>query len=69
MQPTSVPIMVAARIDFKLGEGSLGKTPAKDEIVIDPVAEDRKRQLNTLIGLSDKFGDSLSNPFAKNVAD
>lgn len=29
---------------------------------------DKDRQLNTLIGLSDKFGDSLSNAFAKNVA-
>lgn len=31
--------------------------------------DDRKRQLNTLIGLSDKFGDSLSNAFAKNIAE
>lgn len=31
--------------------------------------EDKKRQLNTLIGLSDKFGESLSNAFAKNVAE
>lgn len=31
--------------------------------------EDKKRQLNTLIGLSDKFGDSLSKAFAKNVAE
>jgi hypothetical protein len=31
--------------------------------------EQAKRQLNTLIGLSDKFGDSLSNAFAKNVAE
>jgi hypothetical protein len=35
----------------------------------DGVAEDRKRQLNTLIGLSEKFGDSLSNAFAKNIAE
>ncbi|MGO4572803.1 phage tail tape measure protein [Microvirga sp. 2TAF3] len=34
----------------------------------DKVNEDRQRQLNTLIGLSDKFGDSLSNAFAKNIA-
>lgn len=33
------------------------------------VEEDRKRQLSTLIGLSDKFGDSLSNAFAKNIAE
>lgn len=31
--------------------------------------EQTKRQLNTLIGLSDKFGDSLSNAFAKNIAE
>ncbi|WP_134497653.1 phage tail tape measure protein [Microvirga pakistanensis] len=31
--------------------------------------DDRKRQLDTLIGLSDKFGDSLSNAFAKNIAE
>jgi len=34
----------------------------------DPI-DDRKRQLNTLIGLSEKFGDSLSNAFAKNIAE
>jgi hypothetical protein len=61
--------MAVARIVFKRGEENLGKTPAKDEVVSDPVAEDRKRQLNTLIGLSDKFGDSLSNTFAKNIAE
>lgn len=33
------------------------------------IEEDRKRQLTTLIGLSEKFGDSLSNAFAKNVAE
>jgi phage-related minor tail protein len=35
----------------------------------DPMAADRTRQLNTLIGLSEKFGDSLSNAFAKNIAE
>jgi phage-related minor tail protein len=40
--------------------GSLGE---------DRTADDRTRQLNTLIGLSDKFGDSLSNAFAKNIAE
>ena len=30
---------------------------------------DKDCQLNTLIGLSDKFGDSLSNAFAKNIAE
>lgn len=33
------------------------------------IEEDRKRQLTTLIGLSEKFGDSLSNAFAKNVTE
>jgi phage-related minor tail protein len=35
----------------------------------DPIAADRTRQLNTLIGLSEKFGDSLTNAFAKNVSE
>jgi hypothetical protein len=35
----------------------------------DPMAADRTRQLNTLIGLSEKFGDSLSHAFAKNIAE
>lgn len=35
----------------------------------DPIAADQTRQLNTLIGLSDKFGDSLSNAFAKNISE
>jgi phage-related minor tail protein len=35
----------------------------------DEVTKDRERQLSTLIGLSEKFGDSLSNAFAKNVAE
>jgi phage-related minor tail protein len=39
-------------------------TPAEKE-----VDEDRKRQLNTLISLSEKFGDSLANAFAKNVSE
>ena len=30
--------------------------------------KDRDRQLNTLIALSNKFGDSLANAFANNVA-
>ncbi|WP_420846732.1 hypothetical protein [Microvirga tunisiensis] len=35
----------------------------------DPIPADRTCQLNTLIGLSEKFGDSLSNAFAKNIAE
>ncbi|MBA1158052.1 hypothetical protein [Microvirga mediterraneensis] len=33
------------------------------------IKKDRARQLTTLIGLSEKFGDSLSNAFAKNIAE
>ncbi|WP_442039777.1 phage tail tape measure protein [Microvirga sp. 2MCAF35] len=33
------------------------------------VFSDKDRQLNTLISLSEKFGDSLSNAFAKNIAE
>ncbi|KLK92799.1 phage-like minor tail-like protein [Microvirga vignae] len=44
-----------------------GKAP--DSIGTDAVTEDRKRQLGTLISLSEKFGDSLSNAFAKNIAE
>ncbi|MBF9232065.1 phage tail tape measure protein [Microvirga alba] len=35
----------------------------------DSIFRDRDRQLDTLIGLSDKFGDSLANAFAKNIAE
>jgi hypothetical protein len=35
----------------------------------DETSKDRQRQLNTLIGLSDRFGKSLTNAFAKNVAE
>jgi phage-related minor tail protein len=31
--------------------------------------EQTRRQLDTLIGLSDRFGDSLTNAFAKNIAE
>jgi len=40
----------------------------KEEPVSD-LKKDRERQLNTLIGLSEKFGDSLSNAFAKNIGE
>jgi phage-related minor tail protein len=46
-----------------------GNRGSKDNAPIIEAEEDRKRQLNTLIGLSDKFGESLSNAFAKNVAE
>ncbi|EIM25478.1 hypothetical protein [Microvirga lotononidis] len=50
------------------------KTPSnpKDQPAVSPNDEkekDRARQLNTLIGLSEKFGDSLSNVFAKDIAE
>jgi phage-related minor tail protein len=35
----------------------------------DETEKDRTRQLNTLIGLSERFGESLSNAFAKNIAE
>ncbi|UVF18234.1 phage tail tape measure protein [Microvirga terrae] len=48
----------------------MSDNPAKSPIAANnSVEDDRKRQLTTLIGLSDKFGDSLSNAFAKNVAE
>ncbi len=55
---------ITKRESFMTGGGK-----APDSVVSDAVAEDRKRQLNTLIGLSEKFGDSLSHAFAKNIAE
>jgi hypothetical protein len=34
-----------------------------------PLDEDRKRHFNTLIGLSDQFGNSLTSAFARNIAE
>ena len=31
--------------------------------------KNREHQLNTLTGLSDRFGDSLTSAFAKNIAE
>ncbi|NIX76902.1 phage tail tape measure protein [Microvirga terricola] len=42
------------------------KKPAGSELDKD---DDRRRQLSTLIGLSDKFGGSLAKAFAKNIAE
>jgi phage-related minor tail protein len=39
-----------------------------DDDLLSP-KKDRDRQLNTLIALSNKFGDSLANAFANNVAE
>jgi phage-related minor tail protein len=39
------------------------------ELGQDPIAADRTRQLNMLIGLSERFGESLSNAFAKNISE
>ncbi|ANY77579.1 phage tail protein [Microvirga ossetica] len=39
---------------------------------LDEIRDDKKQavqQLNTLIGLSDRFGESLSNAFAKNISE
>lgn len=40
-----------------------------DRKPVDENSKDRQRQLETLIGLSEKFGDSLANAFAKNVSE
>jgi hypothetical protein len=45
------------------------KNPGSNDPLGAELKKDRERQLNTLIGLSDKFGDSLSNAFAKNIAE
>jgi phage-related minor tail protein len=42
---------------------------SKDKSPKSELDKDRERQLNTLIGLSEKFGDSLSNAFAKNISE
>ena len=68
-QAATVPAMTVARIALVLGEENLGNTPNSSEVGGHKESEDRKRQLNTLIGLSEKFGDSLSNAFAKNIAE
>lgn len=44
-------------------------TPVNKSLPNDADQKDRERQLGTLIGLSEKFGDSLSNAFAKNIAE
>ncbi|WP_112663099.1 phage tail tape measure protein [Microvirga flavescens] len=43
--------------------------PKPEDEVLKASAKDRERQLKTLISLSDKFGDSLTNAFAKNIAE
>jgi phage-related minor tail protein len=45
------------------------KNPGSNDPLEAELKKDRERQLNTLIGLSDKFGDSLANAFAKNIAE
>jgi hypothetical protein len=45
------------------------KNPGSNDPFEAELEKDRERQLNTLIGLSDKFGDSLSKAFAKNIAE
>lgn len=47
----------------------LGTLSGNNETGSDPENEDRKRQLNTLIGLSERFGDFLSKAFAKNISE
>src|SRR4051812_43276326 len=69
MQPTTAPTTKTARNDSILGEKDLGKSSDDNANGSDKGNEDKKRQLGALIGLSDKFGDSLSNAFAKNIAE
>ncbi len=48
----------------------LSDKPAKSPVSpTNSLEEDRKRQLNTLIGLSERFGESLSTAFAKNISE
>jgi hypothetical protein len=48
----------------------LSDKPAKSPVSpTNSLEEGRARQLNTLIGLSERFGESLSNAFAKNILD
>lgn len=42
---------------------------SKDKSPKAEIDKDRERQLNSLIGLSERFGESLSNAFAKNVSE
>src|SRR5262245_46542816 len=46
-----------------------GRGAMTDPAAADVAREDRERQLTTLISLSDKYGDSLANAFAKNVSE
>jgi hypothetical protein len=41
----------------------------RTEDKVGAINNDRERQLDTLIGLSEKFGDTLTNAFAKNVSE
>jgi hypothetical protein len=42
----------------------------KDTKAVDStVDDDRRRHFNTLIGLSDQFGNTLTSAFAKNIAE
>src|SRR5689334_18427643 len=51
-------------------EGEPGMADPKDFTPAQKNAlNDKDRQLNTLIGLSDRFGDSLAHAFAKNVSE
>jgi phage-related minor tail protein len=63
----------AARLNIAIRdkvEGKLKLANSKDSKNTQKGAlNDKDRQLNTLIGLSDKFGDSLSNAFAKNISE
>jgi hypothetical protein len=48
-----------------MNENTRPPQPTKPSVI----EQDRDRQLQTLIGLSERFGDSLTTAFAKTVAE
>jgi hypothetical protein len=59
----------AAEDELQFKETAMADDHQKTEDKVGAINNDRERQLNTLIGLSEKFGDSLANAFAKNVSE
>ena len=68
-QATSEPMKRVARTPLINGAETVVETSKPVVNGGDKGTEDRQRQLTTLIGLSEKFGDSLSKAFAKNVSE
>jgi hypothetical protein len=63
----TIPIFLGALRD-RIPMSDNGNQDSKLNPLLDK-GDQTKRQLDTIIGLSDKFGDSLSNAFAKNIAE